>query len=395
MYERLTCAGFCLVASCGTAIAGGLDRTGQSIGILFENGGASGGYLQVDLFRAYPDVTGTGAGIAGFLAPGGSYANVADMFDGIGGALKFQINDKLSAAFIAEQPYGSDLLYPGSGLATELGGTLAWAETSSLTALLRYKIDENWSVHGGLRYQEIEGDIRLSGWAYGPPKVMGLPSANGYEVSLGKDSAWGYVLGASYEIPEIAFRATLTYNSEITHKMDTEESGNPSPALDGRSVTEVKTPRSVNLDLQTGIAPDTLLYGSVRWAEWSAFRIDPVGFVHPMEEGGGGVGLVELDDTVTYTVGLARRFSEKWSGSAEIFYEPREDGVVAPLFPSVGFWGAGVAVRRDWENFNLSLGARYTRLGDGRVETLPAGTARANFEENDILSLGLRVGYKF
>ncbi|SDI21907.1 OmpP1/FadL family transporter [Aliiruegeria lutimaris] len=395
MSQRLIRPALCLVASCGTALAGGLDRTGQPIGILFEQGGDSGGYLQLDVFRANPDVTGTGAGIAGFVAPGGSYANVAEMFYGVGGALKLRINDQLSAAFIAEQPYGSDLLYPGSGLDTELGGTLAWAHTASLTALLRYRINENWSLHGGLRYQEIKGDIRLSGWAYGAPKALGLPSANGYKVSLAKDGAWGYVLGASYEIPEIAFRATLTYNSEITHEMDTVESGNPSPAFDGRSVTEVKTPRSVNLDLQTGIASDTLLYGSIRWAEWSAFRIDPVGFVHPVEEGGGGVGLVELDDTVTYTIGLARRFSEDWSGSAEVFYEPRQDGVVAPLFPSVGFWGAGLGLRRDWENFSLSLGARYTRLGDGRVETLPAGTARANFEENDILSLGLRVGYKF
>ena len=123
-------------------------------------------------------------------------------------------------------------------------------------------------------------------------------------------------------------------------------------------MTEVKTPQSVNLDLQTGIAPDTLLYGSLRWAKWSEFRMDPVGFSNPIAEGGGGVGLVDLDDTITYTVGLARQFSDEWAGSAEMFYEPRDDGIVAPLFPSVGFWGAGIGVRRSFGDTSVSLAAR-------------------------------------
>ena len=225
--------------------------------------------------------------------------------------------------------------------------------------------------------------------------ALGFPTANGYEVALGQDEALGYVLGASYEIPDIALRVSLTYSSTITHEMDTRETGNPNPALDGRSTTEVKTPQSVNFDFQTGIAPDTLLYGALRWAKWSEFRIDPEGFSQPVSEGGGGVGLVDLDDTVTYTLGLARRFNDQWSGAVEAFYEPREDGVVAPLFPSVGFWGAGLALQRDFETVSVALSARYTVLGDGRVETLPVGVARAEFEENELLGLGLRIGYDF
>ncbi len=377
------------------AFAGGLDRTGQGIGVLFENGGESGSHLRLDFARAWPDVTGEGAGIAPYVAPGYAYGNAAAMITSPSAALKLELDEAFSAALIAEKPYGSDLQYPGDGMTSELGNTLAWADTSSLTALLRYRFNESWSVHGGLRLQRIEGDIRLSGWAYGAPREFGFPTANGYEVSLGQDTALGYVLGASYEIPEIALRASLTYNSTITHEMDTVESGNPNPALDGRSTTEVKTPQSINLDLQSGIATDTLLYGSVRWVKWSEFRIDPVGFSKPLEQGGGGVGLVELDDTITYTIGLARQFNEDWAGSAELFYEPREDGIVAPLFPSVGFWGGGLGVQRRFGDVSLALSARYTQLGDGRVETLPVGTARAFFEESEVWAFGMRVGYDF
>lgn len=395
MNARLLGLGSLLIALHGTAFAGGLDRTGQKIGILFEEGGETGGHLRFDIARSYPDVSGTGAGIAGFLPDGTEYENVAAMITAIGGALKLRLNDTLALALIAEEPYGSDIFYPGDGATSELGGTLAWSETASLTALLRYRVNENWSLHGGLRLQRIEGDIHLSGWAYGPPKAFGLPSSNGYEVALGQDSALGYVLGASYEIPDIALRAALTYNSTITHEMDTVEIGNPNPALDGRSVTEVKTPQSVNLDLQTGISANTLLYGSARWVKWSEFRIDPVGFTTPVAEGGAGVGLVELGDTVTYTLGLAHRFNDDWSGSVEAFFEPREDGVVTPLFPSVGFRGAGIGLRRELDAVSVALAARYTQLGDGRVETLPVGTARAEFDQSDMIGLGLRIGYDF
>jgi len=44
------------------------------------------------------------------------------------------------------------------------------------------------------------------------------------------------------------------------------------------SVTEIKTPQSVNLEFQTGIAKVTLLFGSVRWVDWTAFNIFPADF---------------------------------------------------------------------------------------------------------------------
>ncbi len=395
MIRRFIGLGLTACMLTGPAQAGGLDRTGQSLSVLFEEGGTAGAQVRLDYSRTAPHVTGQGDGITGYVPAGTQYDNVADAFSSLGAALKFRLSDRLTAAVIAERPFGSDVLYPGSAQGSEFGGTTAWAETASLTAVLRYQFDQHWSVHGGLRMQEIEGKIRLSGWAYGPPAVYGIPTANGYKVDLGRDTALGYVIGASYEIPEIALRATLTYNSTITHEMDTVEQGNRSATLDGSSVTEVKTPQSVNLYVQTGIAIDTLVYGSVRWAKWSEFRIDPKGFSKPVSEGGSGVGLVDLDDTFTYTLGIGHQFNDAWSGAAEVFYEPRKDDIVAPLFPSVGFWGVGVSGSYETGDWTLSAGVRYTSLGDGSIETFPVGVERAHFEENEALSVGMRVAYNF
>ncbi|MBU2288850.1 MAG: aminotransferase class I/II-fold pyridoxal phosphate-dependent enzyme, partial [Gammaproteobacteria bacterium] len=115
----------------------------------------------------------------------------------------------------------------------------------------------------------------------------------------------GWVAGVAWERPDIAARVSLTYNSEVDHDFDTVERGplvdpdgpGPVPALpllEGTSTTTVSTPESWNLEFQTGVAADTLVFGSIRWVEWSAFRVDPRQFTTVT-----GGGLVDLEDTTT------------------------------------------------------------------------------------------------
>ena len=53
----------------------------------------------------------------------------------------------------------------------------------------------------------------------------------------------GWVAGVAYEMPEIAARVSLTYNSPIDHDFDMTESGGPLPMTFKDEYT-VKTPRS-------------------------------------------------------------------------------------------------------------------------------------------------------
>jgi long-subunit fatty acid transport protein len=302
-----------------------------------------------------------------------------------GFGLKMDLNDKVSAALVYDRPFGADIAYdPANPI---LGGTTATATTNTFTALLKYQFNERVSAFGGLRYQTAEGDISLDGAAYGGPPLGGV---SGYEVSLDRDAAAGYVLGVAYEVPEIALRVALTYNSEITHEMDTLESLGGAP-LAPPSVTEVKTPQSVNLDFQTGIAQDTLLFGSIRWVEHSTFRVDPAGFV-----GATGGGLIDLEDTTTYRLGLGRRFNEKWTGSVTLAYEAPGDELVSPLAPSTGFSQIALgAAYQATETMEIAGGVSYTVVGDARPETGTPDVARADFSDNDAFGLGLRVSFNF
>ncbi len=362
------------------AHAGGLDRTGQSIDILFEKGN----YAEFSIGRADPSVSGTDLSV--FNPAQTPSGNVAQAFNQEAAGLKIDINERLSFALIYDQPWGSDVSYaaadanpltPGSAL---LGGTQAFAESDAITGLLRYKFNDRFSVHGGLRWQQVQGRITLDGAAYGGAPPGGL---SGYSVTIDRDSALGWVAGAAYEIPDIALRVALTYNSEIEHNFSTVESLSPTTT----STTTTKTPQSVNLDFQTGIAANTLLMASVRWADHSETSLRPLI---------AGVELIDLEDSITYSLGIARRFNENWSASLSFDYEEASsDNLVSPLAPTNGYEAVSLGVQYTKDRFKISSGIRYTKLGNAFAETGTPDVARAEFTDNDVVSFGFKIGYYF
>ena len=146
----------------------------------------------------------------------------------------------------------------------------------------------------------------------------------------------------------------------------------------------------MNLDFQTGVAPNTLAFGSVRWVDWSNFLIDPA-WLTPTTGG----GLVSLEDTTTYTLGVGRKFNENWSGSIFASYEPKGDPLVSPLAPTNGYRGIGIGVVYTQDNMKVTLGARYLDLGDAQPETGTPDTARANMTGNHAVAVGVKVGFNF
>ncbi|MEL6205985.1 MAG: outer membrane protein transport protein [Pseudomonadota bacterium] len=383
-----------LLASTSTAaLAGGLDRTGLPLDLLFEEGN----YIELGYAHTTPNISGEGTGntaLGPIIPPGTNYVGVGDDFGNFSAGVKLDLNEQWSVALQFEQPFGSDIIYNGDPASTELGGTTAIAETEALTAIVRYKFDDNWSVHGGLRVQQARGNIELGGLAYGAPVPAGTPAFaggfNGYRVELETNTATGWLAGVAYEIPEIALRVALTYNSEITHDFDTTEFY--AGAAIGEGETEVEVPRSVNLDFQTGIAEDTLLFGSFRWAEWSEFKIDPELFTAAANG-----GLVDLQDSRTVELGVARRFTEEFAGSAAFTWEEtNSDDLVSPLAPTNGLFAVSLGGAYDvTENVVLSGGVRYSWLGNARPETGTPDTARAEFEDNRAVTVGFSVGYRF
>ncbi len=189
-------------------------------------------------------------------------------------------------------------------------------------------------------------------------------------------------------MPEIALRVSLTYNSEISHSVDTDENvvgfGSQS------SSTEFETPQSVNLEFQTGIARDTLLFGGVRWVDWSDFRLDPALY----ETVTSGSALLSYEeDVVSYSLGLGRRLNDIWSVAATVGYEKNTGNLFTNLGPVDGQTSLGLAAIYRQGNYEITTGLRYIWIGD--TTTGVSGTPAAEFNDNDAVALGIKVAYHF
>ncbi len=426
--NKVIYAAAALLASTAMGHAGGLDRSGQSVGAIFAEDGTAGfsfGYIM-------PSVTGTDA-------LGNSY-DVGDAYSQLGFSYTNRINDAFSYAIILDQPYGANVTYGNSPLTSTLGGTMADLSSAAATFVGRYEFGGGFSAFAGIGVESVQADVALNGIAYrnaiatsavartfngglpgGAPQlsattlgaaVAGNTAARtaidtaygagtfaalagnvgtqatsfaangGYNFSMDEDTQATYLVGAAYEIPDIALRFAVTYRFETEHRANTNET------MFGLAVpgtVNYVTPQSLNLEFQTGIAEDTLLTASYRWTEFSAVDVVPTLL---------GSDLVNLDDSRRYTLGLGRRFSDSLAGSLTLIYEPEgNDPTVSPLGPTDGMFGVTLGMRYTEGNMNLSGGINYSWLGDANAGV--AGQTAATFRENTSFGFGLQAQFTF
>ena len=347
-------------------MAGGLDRSGQSVASIFEKGN----YAELSFGSISPNVSGVTTAFA-LGGPGNVSGDMASDYSQLGAAVKMNMTDSLDVALIFDQPFGANVAYP-TGTGYYATGTTATLKTSALTFVGKYTLASNVSFLAGLRYQTFSAKASI-------------PFVANYNADGETDGGLGYLVGVAYEKPEIALRVALTYNSEIDHSLRTTES-----SLLGASVsnTELTTPKSVNLEFQSGVAKDTLVFGSIRWVDWSAFVINPAGYppTTPLVSYSG--------DYTTYSLGVGRKFTDNWSAAVTLGYEKPLGGFSSNLGPTDGMRSVGLGATYTLDNMKITGGVRYVDIGDAQP-TLNNTNPSANFTDNDAVAFGLKVSFTF
>ncbi|WP_243613786.1 outer membrane protein transport protein [Shimia aestuarii] len=417
-----------LALCAGQTIAGGLDRSGQSTSAIFnEPGTASLSYGSVQ-----PSVTGTDA-------LGNSY-DVAEDYQVTTLSYTGAFSDKLTYALIIDQPYGANVSYGNSPLTSVLGGTMADLSSDAATFVARYAITDRFSILGGVSIEGVQGNVSLNGLAYqtaiatsavtsafnsvlpnvlpdltstvlnaalagsataqaaidtlyGPGTFASLAaqvgtaastfvSTGGYKFAMQNDTSIGYLIGAAYEIPDIALRLAATYRFETEHSASTTEN---LLGITQNGTVDYVTPQSFNLDFQTGIAQNTLLTANFRWTDFSSVDVVPDLL---------GNDLVNLENARRFSLGIARRFSDSFAGSVSISYEPdTHSATVSPLGPTDGLYGLTIGGRYTHKNINITGGVNYTWLGDANAGV--AGVPVASFNDNHVIGVGLKAEITF
>ncbi|MDH1377821.1 outer membrane protein transport protein [Acinetobacter junii] len=387
--------------------AAALDRSGQSVSAFLQ----PGNYFEAGLSVLDPTVKGQSTAATGSQ-------NISDMggdYQFYNAALKLQLTDYLSFGLIYDQPFGADAEYHDSTLFTNAAGnTKVEVDTQNISMLFGVQPIKNVNLYAGGVYQTVKGGVQLRGAGYG-----GINAFGGYNADIPEDSAAGWLAGIAYQIPEIALKASLTYRSEIEHSVNIKESAIPSanpvpsiinnPALAGKPATgstDITTPQSVNLDLQTGIMANTVAFANVRWVNWKDFAIRPYAFGVASGVAGPSLGqpngfdlIAYTDDQISATVGVGRKLNDKWAGNVSVGWDSGAGNPVSTLGPTEGYWNVGLGVQYSpADNYFIAGGVKYFWLGDAKAQSAAQFNTDnyvADFTGNNAIAYGMKIGYKF
>ena len=265
-----------------------------------------------------------------------------------------------SVAFTLTEPWGTDTSYSGPAPYT---GTFAELSSRELSGIVAYDAAENVTIYAGLRLEQISASAEL-------------PFVGGYSIVTGTGSGVGWMAGAAYQVPEIALRVSLTYYSAIEHELASVEFGSISDTV------AFETPEAVALEFQTGILSEVLVFGSVRWVNWTDFVLAPPNY--PLTT------LVAYEeDLVNYSVGLARRFNDDWAGYLKFSHEPPYGTTFVTLGPADGRSSIALGAIHTSGDMKVTAGVSYYSLSGG---TNPLGTT---FEDGNAIVTGMRIGWEF
>lgn len=394
--------GIAFATAASSGFAAGLDRSGQDIKGFFKDGT----YAEVDYIYIDTDISGQDNGNR-------KIDNITkDPYQFARYGVKADVNDNVSLGVFYDEPWGAKVAYSGNNdFISNDQNTNVNVHTQSWTGLVGLK-SNGFQIYGGPVLQKAKADVHLRGSAYGP--------LTGYDANVNSDTAVGWAAGVAYSKPEIALNAALTYRSEIEHKATIGENiplmgssiknsvaqllGITDPAqinaLTAYSATEAKitTPKSVNLNLQSGISREHQLLGTldVRWVPWSDFTIVPP-YYNAVSKARVANGLPLLSyekDQWKVDLGVAKRFNDKLAGTVQVGWDSGAGNPVSSLGPVEGYYSLGGGVKYNFTpEWALSVGGKYLKFGDATAR-LPTGDVVGKFEKNDGYIAAVKLSYE-
>jgi len=382
-------AGVSLIAmSASMGHAGGIEDSALSAGFMFEKGSLG----SVSAKSQSPSLNATVGGTAATTASLVGSLTTTNL------KAKTDVLDNLSVGINYYRQAGIKLDYQ-TNFAAAMGAAnfpKVDLDVTALTLLVRYGVNENFSLLGGLKNGTASN------------ATVNIPMLLADATATGKDSL-SYVAGVAYEIPEIAFRAELVYETAADYSLPTSFAavttvGVGTFAGDAAGKIDASTPSYTNLYVQSGIAEDTLLFGSLRQADWKKNQIS---YTHAGSQTVPGVSalgtpyqLSSFTDSTSYEIGLGRKFGDTWSSSIAYNWEDGDGtGSTTSMFTlSDGRQGLSVGVKYSLnENTTINFGGNYTKFGKvtgawGAAVGLPANPI---FDGNSATTLGANISHSF
>ena len=301
--------------------------------------------------------------------------------------MKGKLTEEIDCLGRIHTPYRNDT-DTGSTFVGRYTQSILEVDSKSVEATCSYKfnIDEKMLVRaiGGVRALWFDATrvnaVNLAGFGGFPPTDFN----NTFALDNG-GPGFGYRVGASFEMPDYLVRAQVFYDSEIKTSL----SGTQSNLLGTVPITTgMDLPQSVTARLQAPINETTLLWGGVRWEDWSSIQSLQIlgtnlGSPAPVTintfwsdgwkvEFGGAKKInsdLTLSSTLTWNKGIGGGYTDTWTG------------------------GFGGQYDLD-ENWRVSAGVNLSYLTSSSEISTASNAFSTHNQANDwVLSTGVKLQY--
>ncbi|MDG1258453.1 MAG: hypothetical protein P8O08_13680, partial [Paracoccaceae bacterium] len=260
-------------------------------------------------------------------------------------------------------------------------------EIRSRLLAVKYQANDNVSILGGLKLSKTSN--ATANVLKNPKGNLSIPSATGSALAL----------GLAYERPEIALRVSALYQSATKFDL-------PMTSSVGLALVNGKAglPKSMTLRFQSGIAKDTLVFGSAHRGDWAKTQVE---FDTDTNSVGASIALgnraarSSFTTTTAYTLGLGRKLSEKYAVSATYGWEKGSAVGTSLLSTTGGKKSLSLGGKYTTGPLALSVGYSRVRFGDytcgpNCVMTSATPTFEdSNFVNNTASVFGVKIGLSF
>lgn len=353
-------AAFALL-SASAVDAGGYDTGERNWDLMFQTDNMA---LQLGVGQARPkrvlrDINGT-------LGPSANTPEAASLrFTSL--RFAFRVNDSLRCMLGTHQPYGGRAEYdPAWTYAASAVMQDFSSRSVDFTCAQGFNLgDGQLSFVLGVSHQEIRYQLHQDFTLLNP--LLGMARTDV------KDSAVTWRAGLAYELPEYALRASLIFNSGASLRPSGTFSNNLATIpIEGR----LRTPPSIELGLQSGVADRTLAFlrlSRTFWSKTADMPLCPAGL--PTCTMANAVSGLTLDwrDTNRITLGVARQVSDTITVTAAFTHDQgaTRGFTSQSTVQSIALGG----VFQVGPNVDFNLSAFMGRMKGGVVNTtiLPSG----------------------
>ncbi len=246
---------------------------------------------------------------------------------------------------------------------------------------IAYRVNNWLSLGGGPQVMYANLEIK----AKAPP-----PSGNGEVKIDGNDVAFGFGLGALFEVSERT-RFGMVYQSEIEPEFsgDVKFSGGAVSA-DAGVDTKITLAQFIKISGYHELNDRWALLGTVGWEDWSAFKE-----VNISTDRGSQKISRNWKDTWKFAAGVHFRPVDKWLLQLGVSYDtsPVDSDDRTPDMPIDRQIRYATGVQYQWsERLNVGGSFVYADYGDAKIKN---DLLRGDYERNDIFFFAMNANWKF